>query len=74
MDRKLFLQVMAALSFVVGLLLFLTQTRPGGEAPEALRLSFETGAVFVVGLSLIAISAALLICSFYVGKRKSNNP
>jgi len=60
--------------FIIGSLLFLTQTRSSGVAPEVLKLSLEANTVLFIGLGLglIVIAAVLVIVSFLVSGEKAD--
>jgi hypothetical protein len=70
MEKRGFLRVFAVVFFIIGLLLFLTQTRSSGVAPEVLQFSAESNPVLFAGLGLIGIAAVLVIVSFLVSSAK----
>jgi len=72
MEKQVHLRVFAAVCFIIGSLLFLTQTRSSGVAPEVLKLSLEANTVLFIGLGLIVIAAVLVIVSFLVSGEKAN--
>ncbi|MBI4418026.1 MAG: hypothetical protein HY563_04560 [Ignavibacteriales bacterium] len=72
MEKRVHLRVFAALCFIMGLLLFLTQTRLSGVAPEVMELSVESSTVLFGGLGLIGIALALVVVSFLVHGEKVN--
>jgi len=55
------LQVAAVMCFLVGLILFLSQTSSGGEAPETFRLILSFGPISIAGAAVALAAAAVFI-------------
>lgn len=58
---KSWLHVVAWLSLVVGLLVFLMDTRSTGEAPEAFKLMVSTDFASIAGAALAVVAATVLV-------------
>ncbi len=68
-QRRTGFQVAAWMSFVVGLLFFLFETRSTGEAPETFKLAVPLNMVSIGGATL-AIVAAIVLMILYFGDIK----
>lgn len=58
---KSWLHVVAWMSLVVGLLVFLMDTRSTGEAPEAFKLMVSTDFFSIAGAALAVVAACVLV-------------
>jgi hypothetical protein len=58
-------QVAAWVSFVVGLLVFLIETRSTGAAPETFKLTVSLNIVSIGGASLALIAAIALVVLYF---------
>lgn len=65
------LQIAVGVCFVLGLMLFLNETRSTGEAPETFKLIVSTSAASIVG-GAVAVLAAIAMVVLYFLERKKN--
>ena len=73
MEKLVRARLGAIICFVVGLLLFLTQTRSSGEAPETLRFFVDKGILLVIGIALVGISVVFLALSLTLFREKPHH-
>jgi hypothetical protein len=59
-SKRVFLRVAAFSSFVLGLMLFLFNTRSTGEAPETFKLVVSANPPAIVGAAVAALAIATL--------------
>ncbi len=60
-SKRAGLQIAGSIVFVLGLLLFLDETRSTGESLETFKLVLSSGAVSIVGAGLALLAAAELV-------------
>ena len=68
-SKRVVLRVAAFAFFVLGLMLFLFETRSTGEAPERFRLIVSSNPLAIVGAAIAALAVAALI-ALYLWERK----
>lgn len=64
------LQVTAGVCFVLGLLLFLNETRSTGVAPETFKLTVSTSAASIVGGAVAVLAAVAMVVLYFSGRKK----
>ena len=70
-SRRSGLQIAAWVCLVVGLMLFLIETRSTGEALENFKLIVSASAVSIVGASVAVLAAAALAALYFLGQKRN---
>ncbi len=65
------LQVAAGVCFVLGLLLFLNETRSTGVAPETFKLIVSTSAASIVGGAVAVLAAAAMVLLYFLERKRT---
>jgi uncharacterized membrane-anchored protein len=68
--KRVVLRVAAFAFFVLGLMLFLFETRSTGEAPETFKLIVSSNPLAVVGAALAALAIAGLVILYFWERRR----
>lgn len=68
---RIWLQVTAVVCFVVGLMLFLNETRSTGEAPQTFKLIISTSTLSIIGVALVLVGAAAFGVLYLVGRKRA---
>ena len=68
-SRRIGFRVAASIGLVLGLMMFLIETRSTGEAPETFKVFVSSGPVAIVGAAIVVLAAAALVV-LYLGERK----
>ena len=74
-SRKVALQVVGSVVFVLGLLLFLIETRSTGESLETFKLILSPNALSIVGAAVAVLALAeLVFLHFWERHRTTKHP
>jgi hypothetical protein len=68
-SKRVVLRITAFVCFVLGLMLFLFETRSTGEAPQTFKLIVSSNPLAFVGAAIAALAAAALV-ALYLWERK----
>ncbi|MEK7250759.1 MAG: hypothetical protein AAB209_10100 [Bacteroidota bacterium] len=68
-SKRVILRVVAFVCFVLGLMLFLFETRSTGEAPQTFKLIVSSNPLAIVGAAIAALAVATLVV-LYLWERK----
>jgi ABC-type xylose transport system permease subunit len=68
-SKRVILRVAAFACFVLGLMLFLFETRSTGEAPQTFKLMVSSNPLAIVGAAVAAIAVTALVV-LYLWERK----
>lgn len=68
-SKRVVLRVVAFAFFVLGLMLFLFETRSTGEAPQTFKVMVSANALSIIGATIAALAVAVLI-GLYLWERK----
>ena len=60
----------AVVCFIVGLMLFLNETRSTGEAPERFKLFISTSTISVMGAALVLLAFVVLAVVYALSRKK----
>lgn len=69
-STKIRVQGVAVVCFIVGLMLFLNETRSTGEAPERFKLFISTSTVSIMGATLVLIALVMLAVVYALSRKK----
>ena len=70
-SRKAALRIVGSVVFVLGLLLFLAETRSTGESLETFKLFVSSDVASIVGGAVAMLAAAELIFLYFWGRKKT---
>ncbi len=68
-SKRVVLRVVAFLCFILGLMLFLFETRSTGEAPQTFKLIVSSNPLAIIGAAIVALAVAVLV-TLYFWERK----
>ena len=68
-SKRVIVRVVAFVCFVLGLMLFLVETRSTGEALETFKLTVSSNPLAIVGAAIAALAVAVLV-ALYLWERK----
>ena len=70
-SRKAALRIAGSVVFVLGLLLFLVETRSTGQSVENLTVVLSPGAPSIIGAAMAVFAVAELVVLHFLGRRKT---
>jgi ABC-type xylose transport system permease subunit len=65
------LQVTVGVCFLLGLLLFLNETRSTGEAPETFKLIVSTSAASIVGGAVAVLALVAMLVLYFLERKRT---